>query len=103
MSNACEGGVDLQRGPEQLPCPLTPPRGLRVGIRGEVAAVRPWEDVLFEVQQEQVSAWRSPGGRPGAGSPSPGRDPDPSPAVKKWSGDTGERTVELGRGDAAWR
>ncbi|KAM5339325.1 VPS10 domain-containing receptor SorCS2 isoform 1-T1 [Glossophaga mutica] len=53
VSNTCEGGVDLQRGPEQLPCPLTAPRGLRVSIRGEVAAVRPWEDVLFEVQQEQ--------------------------------------------------
>ncbi|XP_035874382.1 VPS10 domain-containing receptor SorCS2 [Phyllostomus discolor] len=53
VSNTCEGGVDLQRGPEQLPCPLTPPRGLRVRVRGEVAAVRPWEDVLFEVHQEQ--------------------------------------------------
>ncbi|XP_054438190.1 VPS10 domain-containing receptor SorCS2 [Pteronotus mesoamericanus] len=53
VSNVCKGGVDLQQSPEQLQCPLTPPRGLKVSIRGEVAAVRPWESVLFEVQQEQ--------------------------------------------------
>ena len=58
VSNVCKGGVDLQRSPEQLQCPLTPPRGLRVSVRGGGAAVRPWEDVLFEVQQEQVSTSR---------------------------------------------
>ncbi|KAL0596660.1 VPS10 domain-containing receptor SorCS2, partial [Plecturocebus cupreus] len=53
VSNKCEGGVDLQQGPVQLQCPLTPPRGLQVSIRGEAVAVRPGEDVLFVVRQEQ--------------------------------------------------
>uniref|UniRef100_A0A8C6EUG5 VPS10 domain-containing receptor SorCS2 n=1 Tax=Marmota marmota marmota TaxID=9994 RepID=A0A8C6EUG5_MARMA len=53
VSNVCEGGVDLQQSPVQLQCPLTPPRGLRVSIHGEAVAVRPGEDVLFMVRQEQ--------------------------------------------------
>ncbi|XP_037685259.1 VPS10 domain-containing receptor SorCS2 isoform X2 [Choloepus didactylus] len=53
VSNVCEGGVDLQRSRAPVPCPLTPPRGLQVSIRGEAVAVRPGEDVLFVVQQEQ--------------------------------------------------
>ncbi|XP_064221615.1 VPS10 domain-containing receptor SorCS2 isoform X2 [Aotus nancymaae] len=53
VSNMCEGGVDLQQGPMQLQCPLTPPRGLQVSIRGEAVAVRPGEDILFVVRQEQ--------------------------------------------------
>ncbi|KAM8802368.1 VPS10 domain-containing receptor SorCS2 isoform 1-T1 [Rhynchonycteris naso] len=53
VSNVCEGGVDLRQSPAQLQCPLTPPRGLQVSIRGEAVAVRPGEDVLFEVRQEQ--------------------------------------------------
>ncbi|KAM6221802.1 VPS10 domain-containing receptor SorCS2 [Rhynchocyon petersi] len=53
VSSVCKGGVDLQRGAATLQCPLTPPRGLRVSIRGEAVAVRPGEDVLFMVQQEQ--------------------------------------------------
>lgn len=60
MSNVCKGGVDLQQGPAQLPCPLTPPRGLRVSILGEAVSVRPGEDVLFVVRQEQVSGASSP-------------------------------------------
>uniref|UniRef100_A0A8C9PWM5 Sortilin related VPS10 domain containing receptor 2 n=1 Tax=Spermophilus dauricus TaxID=99837 RepID=A0A8C9PWM5_SPEDA len=53
VSNVCEGGVDLQQSPVQLQCPLTPPRGLRVSIRGEAVACGPGEDVLFMVRQEQ--------------------------------------------------
>ncbi|MEJ1274508.1 sortilin-related VPS10 domain containing receptor 2 [Cricetulus griseus] len=53
VSNVCEGGVDLQQSPVQLQCPLTAPRGLQVSIRGEAVAVRPREDVLFVVRQEQ--------------------------------------------------
>lgn len=64
MSNVCEGGVDLQQKPAQMQCPLTPPRGLQVSIRGEAVAVRPGEDVLFVVRQEQVSGGR-PARRPG--------------------------------------
>ncbi|KAK1346079.1 hypothetical protein QTO34_008548 [Cnephaeus nilssonii] len=53
VANLCQGGVDLARNPAPLPCPLTPPRGLRVSIIGQAVAVRPGEDVLFEVRQEQ--------------------------------------------------
>ncbi|XP_045145397.1 VPS10 domain-containing receptor SorCS2 [Echinops telfairi] len=52
-SNVCEGGVDPQRGAGPLQCPLTPPRGLRVSILGQAVSVRPGEDVLFVVRQEQ--------------------------------------------------
>lgn len=55
VSNVCEGGVDLQQSPVQLQCPLQAPRGLQVSIRGDAVAVRPREDVLFVVRQEQVS------------------------------------------------
>ncbi|XP_012579509.1 PREDICTED: VPS10 domain-containing receptor SorCS2 [Condylura cristata] len=60
VSNVCEGGVDLQRSAAQLQCPLTPPRGLRVSIRGQAVAVQPGDDVLFEVRQEQVAVTSSP-------------------------------------------
>uniref|UniRef100_A0A452RGU5 VPS10 domain-containing receptor SorCS2 n=1 Tax=Ursus americanus TaxID=9643 RepID=A0A452RGU5_URSAM len=53
VSNVCEGGVDPRQSPTQLQCPLTPPRGLQVSVRGEAVAVRPGEDVLFVVRQEQ--------------------------------------------------
>ncbi|XP_049997191.1 VPS10 domain-containing receptor SorCS2 isoform X2 [Alexandromys fortis] len=53
VSNVCEGGVDLQQSPVQLQCPLTAPRGLQVSIRGDAVSVRPREDVLFVVRQEQ--------------------------------------------------
>ncbi|XP_032349325.1 VPS10 domain-containing receptor SorCS2 isoform X2 [Camelus ferus] len=53
VSNVCEGGVDPRQSPAQLQCPLLPPRGLQVSIRGEAVAVRPGEDVLFVVRQEQ--------------------------------------------------
>ncbi|XP_036056315.1 VPS10 domain-containing receptor SorCS2 isoform X2 [Onychomys torridus] len=53
VSNVCEGGVDLQQSPVQLQCPLTAPRGLQVSIHGEAVSVRPREDVLFVVRQEQ--------------------------------------------------
>uniref|UniRef100_A0A8D0MXJ0 VPS10 domain-containing receptor SorCS2 n=1 Tax=Sus scrofa TaxID=9823 RepID=A0A8D0MXJ0_PIG len=53
VSSACEGGVDPRQSPSQLQCPLLPPRGLQVSIRGEAVAVRPGEDVLFVVRQEQ--------------------------------------------------
>ncbi|XP_042840958.1 VPS10 domain-containing receptor SorCS2 isoform X1 [Panthera tigris] len=53
VSNVCEGGVDPRQSPAPLQCPLTPPRGLRVSIRGDAVAVRPGEDVLFVVRQEQ--------------------------------------------------
>uniref|UniRef100_A0A452F5J7 VPS10 domain-containing receptor SorCS2 n=1 Tax=Capra hircus TaxID=9925 RepID=A0A452F5J7_CAPHI len=53
VSNVCEGGVDPRQSPVRLQCPLLPPRGLQVSIRGEAVAVRPGEDVLFVVRQEQ--------------------------------------------------
>ncbi|XP_060044496.1 VPS10 domain-containing receptor SorCS2 isoform X2 [Erinaceus europaeus] len=53
VSSVCEGGVDLQQSPARLPCPLMPPRGLRVSLRGEAVAVRPGDEVRFLVRQEQ--------------------------------------------------
>ncbi|XP_077606503.1 VPS10 domain-containing receptor SorCS2 [Crocuta crocuta] len=53
VSNVCEGGVDPRQSPAQMQCPLAPPRGLQVSIRGRAVAVRPGEDVLFVVRQEQ--------------------------------------------------
>lgn len=67
VSNVCEGGVDPRQSPSQLQCPLMPPRGLQVSIRGEAVAVRPREDVLFVVRQEQVSAACCPRGATPAG------------------------------------
>lgn len=63
----CEGGVDPRQSPTQLQCPLTPPRGLQVSVRGEAVAVRPGEDVLFVVRQEQVSMACRPRGVTPAG------------------------------------
>ncbi|XP_072476260.1 VPS10 domain-containing receptor SorCS2 isoform X2 [Notamacropus eugenii] len=53
VSNVCEGGLDLQRYVFQHQCPLTAPRGLQVSIKGETIAVKPGEDVMFVVRQEQ--------------------------------------------------
>ncbi|XP_053422712.1 VPS10 domain-containing receptor SorCS2 isoform X5 [Nycticebus coucang] len=53
VSNVCKGGVDLQQNSVQLQCPLMPPRGLQISIHGDAVAVRPGEDVLFIVRQEQ--------------------------------------------------
>ncbi|KAM7158173.1 VPS10 domain-containing receptor SorCS2 [Molossus nigricans] len=54
VSNVCEGGVDLARSPAPLQCPLSPPRGLHIDLLGEAAvAVRPGQDILLEVRQEQ--------------------------------------------------
>lgn len=83
VSNTCEGGVDLQQSPTPLQCPLTPPRGLQVRVRGQAVAVRPGEDVLFEVRQEQVSRAASRGAGPlGGGGPVCGQGLPVPPAVQ---------------------
>lgn len=91
----CEGGVDLRQSPAQLQCPLMPPRGLQVSIRGDAVAVRPGEDVLFVVRQEKVSARpaavrvggppaRASGGVRSAGLPDGGgRKPLPGPGQRR--------------------
>ncbi|XP_038601463.1 VPS10 domain-containing receptor SorCS2 isoform X2 [Tachyglossus aculeatus] len=53
VSTVCEGGVDLQQKVAQHQCPMMAPRGLRIHIKGEALAVRPGEDILFVVRQEQ--------------------------------------------------
>ncbi|KAK0139771.1 VPS10 domain-containing receptor SorCS2 [Merluccius polli] len=53
ISNVCEGGVNKQQSAKQHTCPLLPPRGLQVGIKGQMLAVAPGDDITFIVHQEQ--------------------------------------------------
>uniref|UniRef100_A0A3Q2DMM2 VPS10 domain-containing receptor SorCS2 n=1 Tax=Cyprinodon variegatus TaxID=28743 RepID=A0A3Q2DMM2_CYPVA len=53
MSNTCEGGLNKQQSAKQHSCPLLPPKGLRVGIKGQMLAVASGDDVTFIVHQEQ--------------------------------------------------
>uniref|UniRef100_A0A4W6DHB7 VPS10 domain-containing receptor SorCS2 n=1 Tax=Lates calcarifer TaxID=8187 RepID=A0A4W6DHB7_LATCA len=53
ISNACDGGLNRQQSAKQHNCPLLPPRGLRVGIKGQMLAVAPGDDITFIVHQEQ--------------------------------------------------
>ncbi|XP_030194573.1 VPS10 domain-containing receptor SorCS2 isoform X4 [Gadus morhua] len=53
ISNVCEGGVNKQQSAKQHACPLLPPRGLQVGIKGQMLAVAPGDDITFIVHQEQ--------------------------------------------------
>lgn len=57
ISNMCEGGLNKQQSTKQHKCPLLPPQGLRVGIKGQMLAVAPGDDITFIVHQEQVG-WR---------------------------------------------
>lgn len=91
VANLCQGGVDPAQNPAPLPCPLTPPRGLRVSIVGDAVAVRPGDDVLLEVRQEQVSRGRRPRAPPGGpawASPEAPRRPGQQ---ERPSGRTGEQ------------
>uniref|UniRef100_A0A3Q2QHA8 VPS10 domain-containing receptor SorCS2 n=1 Tax=Fundulus heteroclitus TaxID=8078 RepID=A0A3Q2QHA8_FUNHE len=53
ISNTCEGGLNNQQSSQQHSCPLLPPRGLKVAIKGQMLAVAPGDDVTFIVHQEQ--------------------------------------------------
>uniref|UniRef100_A0A8C8S642 VPS10 domain-containing receptor SorCS2 n=1 Tax=Pelusios castaneus TaxID=367368 RepID=A0A8C8S642_9SAUR len=53
VSNVCEGGVNLQQNLAQHMCPLIAPKGLQINIKGESLAVKPGEDIIFVVTQEQ--------------------------------------------------
>ncbi|XP_024918296.1 VPS10 domain-containing receptor SorCS2 isoform X7 [Cynoglossus semilaevis] len=53
ISNVCEGGLNRQQNAVQHNCPLLPPKGLRVGIKGQMLAVAPGDDITFIVHQEQ--------------------------------------------------
>ncbi|CAB1345052.1 unnamed protein product [Coregonus sp. 'balchen'] len=53
VSNMCEGGVNKQQSAKQHTCPLLPPRGLQLGIKGQMLAVAPGDDITFIVHQEQ--------------------------------------------------
>ncbi|KAM3591251.1 uncharacterized protein V6R79_025534 [Siganus canaliculatus] len=53
ISNMCEGGLNKQQSAKQHNCPLLPPRGLKVGIKGQMLAVAPGDDITFIVHQEQ--------------------------------------------------
>ncbi|XP_041840767.1 VPS10 domain-containing receptor SorCS2 isoform X8 [Melanotaenia boesemani] len=53
ISNTCEGGLNKQQSSKQHSCPLLPPKGLQVGIKGQMLAVAPGDDITFIVHQEQ--------------------------------------------------
>lgn len=53
ISNVCEGGVNKQQSAKQHTCPLLPPAQLQLGIKGQMLAVAPGDDITFIVHQEQ--------------------------------------------------
>ncbi|XP_061106779.1 VPS10 domain-containing receptor SorCS2 isoform X2 [Conger conger] len=53
VSNVCEGGVNKQQSSKQHTCPLLPPRGLQLGVKSQMLAVAPGDDITFIVHQEQ--------------------------------------------------
>lgn len=54
ISNSCEGEPNKQQSSKKHSCPLLAPKGLRVGIKGQMLAVAPGDDITFTVHQEQV-------------------------------------------------
>ncbi|XP_050971652.1 VPS10 domain-containing receptor SorCS2 isoform X2 [Labeo rohita] len=53
IANVCEGGLNKEQSAKQHSCPLLPPRGLQLGIKGQMLAVAPGDDITFIVHQEQ--------------------------------------------------
>ncbi|KAA0723494.1 VPS10 domain-containing receptor [Triplophysa tibetana] len=53
IANVCEGGMNKEESSKQHSCPLLPPRGLQLGIKGQMLAVAPGDDITFIVHQEQ--------------------------------------------------
>lgn len=54
VSNVCEGGLNKAQSAKQSNCPLLPPKGLQVGIKGQMLAVAPGDDITFIIHQEEV-------------------------------------------------
>lgn len=54
IANVCEGGLNKEQSAKQHSCPLLPPKGLQLGIKGQMLAVAPGDDITFIVHQEQV-------------------------------------------------
>ncbi|XP_027001324.1 VPS10 domain-containing receptor SorCS2 [Tachysurus fulvidraco] len=52
-SNACDGGINKEESGKQHACPLMPPRGLQLRIKGQMLTVAPGDDITFIVHQEQ--------------------------------------------------
>ncbi|XP_051756967.1 VPS10 domain-containing receptor SorCS2 isoform X2 [Ctenopharyngodon idella] len=53
ITNVCEGGLNKEQSAKQHSCPLLPPKGLQLGIKGQMLAVAPGDDITFIVHQEQ--------------------------------------------------
>ncbi|KAI5612961.1 VPS10 domain-containing receptor SorCS2 isoform X4, partial [Silurus asotus] len=53
ISNVCEGGMNKEESGKQHVCPLMPPRGLQLGIKGQMLTVAPGDDITFMVHQER--------------------------------------------------
>lgn len=46
--------MNKEQSAKQHSCPLLPPKGLQLGIKGQMLAVAPGDDITFIVHQEQV-------------------------------------------------
>uniref|UniRef100_A0A8C2L1W0 VPS10 domain-containing receptor SorCS2 n=1 Tax=Cyprinus carpio TaxID=7962 RepID=A0A8C2L1W0_CYPCA len=53
ITNVCEGGLNKEQSAKQHSCPLLAPKGLQLGIKGQMLAVGPGDDITFIVHQEQ--------------------------------------------------
>uniref|UniRef100_A0A672PNV8 Sortilin related VPS10 domain containing receptor 2 n=1 Tax=Sinocyclocheilus grahami TaxID=75366 RepID=A0A672PNV8_SINGR len=59
IANVCEGGLNKEQSAKQHPCPLLAPKGLQLGIKGQMLAVAPGDDITFIVHQEQGDTTRT--------------------------------------------
>uniref|UniRef100_A0A671NPF6 VPS10 domain-containing receptor SorCS2 n=1 Tax=Sinocyclocheilus anshuiensis TaxID=1608454 RepID=A0A671NPF6_9TELE len=59
IANVCEGGLNKEQSAKQHSCPLLAPKGLQLGIKGQMLAVAPGDDITFVVHQEQGDTTRT--------------------------------------------
>lgn len=92
VSNMCEGRESKQQSSRQHNCPLLPPRGLQVGIKGQMLTVAPGDDITFMVHQEQV-------GGTGLSCAAFGRHVLPETCASSRQGDTSSTKYQVELGD----
>uniref|UniRef100_A0A673LW94 VPS10 domain-containing receptor SorCS2 n=1 Tax=Sinocyclocheilus rhinocerous TaxID=307959 RepID=A0A673LW94_9TELE len=59
IANVCEGGLNKEQSAKQHSCPLLAPKGLQLGIKGQMLAVAPGDEITFIVHQEQGDTTRT--------------------------------------------